>query len=236
MTALLTTDEGSARQEPGAPVRLRIVPLDDPVVDELGHDPRSVYVETFWLPVLGPSTTWLLRKFAAELDDAPGGVELDADDLARRLGIGERQGASSPFARTVKRCVDFQMALWRRDVLAVRRRLPPLARRHVRRLPDSLRREHELTELVTPPRRQSERAAAHGRRLALSLLEYGDDQATAESTLVRWGFHPSHAAACAAAAALEHSRRTAARQHVGAVADVALRPVVRRGPSGAATA
>lgn len=27
----------------------------DPVIDQLGHDPRSAYVERFWLPVLGPS-------------------------------------------------------------------------------------------------------------------------------------------------------------------------------------
>ena len=33
---------------------LRIEAWIDPVIDELGHDPRSAYVETFWLPVLGP--------------------------------------------------------------------------------------------------------------------------------------------------------------------------------------
>lgn len=35
----------------------------DPVVEALGHDPRSLYVETFWLPVLGPtrSTTDTIR-------------------------------------------------------------------------------------------------------------------------------------------------------------------------------
>ena len=31
---------------------LRVEPWPDPVIDELGHDPRSAYVETFWLPVL----------------------------------------------------------------------------------------------------------------------------------------------------------------------------------------
>ena len=33
-----------------------VEPWPDPVIDELGHDPRSAYVERFWLPVLGPST------------------------------------------------------------------------------------------------------------------------------------------------------------------------------------
>jgi hypothetical protein len=118
---------------------LRIEPWRDPVIDEVGHDPRSEYVETFWLPVLGPSTTWLLRHFTIRLADSPEGVELDVEDTARSLGLGERLGENAPFARTIKRCVDFEMAKWRGpDALAVRVRLPPLARRHLRRLPDSL--------------------------------------------------------------------------------------------------
>ncbi len=35
---------------------LHIRPWPDPVIDRLGHDPRSAYVERFWLGVLGPST------------------------------------------------------------------------------------------------------------------------------------------------------------------------------------
>jgi len=36
------------------PATITIKPWLDPVVDVLGHDPRSRYVETFWLPTLGP--------------------------------------------------------------------------------------------------------------------------------------------------------------------------------------
>jgi hypothetical protein len=35
---------------------LRVEPWPDPVIDEVGHDPRSAYVETFWLQVLGPTS------------------------------------------------------------------------------------------------------------------------------------------------------------------------------------
>jgi hypothetical protein len=38
------------------PTTLTIVPWPDPTIDTLGHDPRSVYVETFWLPILGPTS------------------------------------------------------------------------------------------------------------------------------------------------------------------------------------
>ena len=41
---------------------LRIVAWTDPVIDRLGYDPRSIYVETFWLGILGPTCTWLMRR------------------------------------------------------------------------------------------------------------------------------------------------------------------------------
>lgn len=123
---------------------LRIEPWHDPVIDEVGYDPRSAYVETFWLPVLGPSTTWLLRHFAGRLEKCPAGVDLDVEDTARCLGLGERLSPNAPFARTVKRCVDFEMAEWRGPgLLVVRRRLPPLARCYLRRLPACLQSRYE---------------------------------------------------------------------------------------------
>jgi len=36
---------------------IRIVGWPDPVIDRLGYDPRSLYVETFWLGILGPSSS-----------------------------------------------------------------------------------------------------------------------------------------------------------------------------------
>ena len=36
------------------PTTLTIRPWPDPLIDTLGYDPRSRYVETFWLPTLGP--------------------------------------------------------------------------------------------------------------------------------------------------------------------------------------
>ena len=73
-----------------------VEPWPDPVIDELGHDPRSAYVERFWLPVLGPSTVWLLRRLADQLDRQPDGFELDLVDTARCLGVGMRGGRNSP--------------------------------------------------------------------------------------------------------------------------------------------
>ena len=36
---------------------LAVRPWPDPVIDALGHDPRSAYVEQYWLGILGPPTT-----------------------------------------------------------------------------------------------------------------------------------------------------------------------------------
>jgi hypothetical protein len=48
--------EESGRSPATERLWLRIEPWLDPVIDEVGYDPRSEYVETFWLPVLGPTT------------------------------------------------------------------------------------------------------------------------------------------------------------------------------------
>ena len=43
---------------------LDIEPWPDQVIDQLGHDPRSLYVERFWLGILGPSTILLPTSLA----------------------------------------------------------------------------------------------------------------------------------------------------------------------------
>ena len=49
------------------PSTLTIHPWPDPVIDTLGYDPRSRYVETFWLPTLGPTALQLTKQRFREL-------------------------------------------------------------------------------------------------------------------------------------------------------------------------
>jgi len=114
---------------------LIVYPWTDPVVDAVGHDPRSPYVEHFWLGILGPSTTWLLRRLAAAFDVNPDGFELDLPETAGALGLSATSGRHSPFARTLQRCVQFGLAQPHSRGLAVRRKLPPLSQRQLGRLP-----------------------------------------------------------------------------------------------------
>ena len=89
---------------------LSVLPWPDAVIDQLGHDPRSAYVEQFWLGILGPSTTWLLRRLATGLEAAPDGYVLPLAETARSLGLGTPSGRHSPFMRSLHRACQFKMA------------------------------------------------------------------------------------------------------------------------------
>src|SRR2546427_9798851 len=100
--------------------QLTIRPWPDQVIDALGHDPRSAYVEQFWLGILGPSTTWLLRRLATGLEAEPAGFALPLADTARALGLGNQNGRHSPFIRALGRICQFDLAhLQTGDALAV---------------------------------------------------------------------------------------------------------------------
>jgi len=184
---------------------LPVRPWPDPVIDALGHDPRSAYVERFWLGILGPSTTWLVRYLANRLDASPEGFDLDLAATASALGLGARGGRHSPFMRALSRCCQFDVAEARPDgVLAVRRKLPPLTRRQILRLSPELVAAHQAwqeTELALPAHEQQRRRSY---RLALSLLELGEDVQATEHQLARWKFHPTLCREAAAWAADRH--------------------------------
>jgi hypothetical protein len=117
------------------------------------HDPdvtggfacTDTYVETYWLPFLGPSATWALRRIAGWLASAPdSGLWLPVEPLARSLGLGAPVGRNSPARRTIARLVDFRLAYvdHDHDLLAVRTLIPQLSDRAIDRLPGHLLVQH----------------------------------------------------------------------------------------------
>ena len=188
---------------------LTIRPWADEVIDHLGFDPRSPYVERFWLGILGPSTTWLLRRVATGFDTSPDGFELPLAETARALGLGDRGGRHSPFLRSVNRTIQFGMALATGESeLAVRRRLPPLARRQIERLSPALVASHERWQEAQLAELPADQQRRRGRHLALSLVELGEDAEATERQLLRWRYHPALARE-AAAWAWERHRQAA---------------------------
>jgi hypothetical protein len=170
---------------------LIIRPWVDEVIDQLGFDPRSPYVERFWLGVLGPSTTWFLRRIAAGFDVEPTGFDLALAETARSLGLGDRGGRHSPFLRAVNRTIQFGMATAvGGGELLVRRRIPPLARRQVDRLSAEVQADHQRWQQEQLREAPAEAQRRRGRQMALSLVELGEDVEETERQLLQWRYHP----------------------------------------------
>ena len=170
---------------------LWVEPWDDPITDPLGHDPVSQYAELFWLPILGPSSLWLLRRVSLMLQDSPSGFSVKMCDLAHEIGLGNWRGPRSPFQRALDRCCDFQLAVRREESFVyVRRRMPALGRRLVHRLPQRLREMHENWSAAADKSLDSN-PMLRARNLALALLATGDTPESAEQTLLAWGLHPA---------------------------------------------
>ncbi|MBM3730068.1 MAG: hypothetical protein FJW44_04530 [Actinobacteria bacterium] len=126
---------------------LAIYPWVDPIFDSSGFPARSDYVEEFWLGILGPTATWLLRRLASGFDHYPEGFELDLVETAQALGTTYRPGHESPFTRAIERLSIFGLAQKYADGLAVRTHVPLVPDRYLPRLPRHLRDAHAGYEI-----------------------------------------------------------------------------------------
>jgi hypothetical protein len=138
---------------------LHVVPLADTIIEALGHDPCSEYVERFWLPVIGPTSLVALRRLTAYLAAAPDGYPLAVLPFSRELGLGKGIGVESPIVRTLARLVYFRHLTILGDALAVRRMIAPLSRVQADRIPPHIRAElRAWHDRERPPLRKPLRA------------------------------------------------------------------------------
>lgn len=123
---------------------LHIRAWQDPVSDPACHSPRSLYVELFWLPILGPTAIWFMRRASILLEQCPTGYSIPKQHLAQELGLGAGHGPNSPFWRAIQRCCDFNLVYLQNDnTVFVRQRIPALPRRLLKnRLPIRLKLLH----------------------------------------------------------------------------------------------
>lgn len=205
--SLVVADAPDAAPDPRT---LLIRPWEDPVLDHQGHDPRGAYVELFWLPLLGPSATFLARSFARRLEQDPAGFSLPADEAARSLGLGAKAGARSPFNRTLARLAQFRLVhLDAEDLVLARRRFPGLSRAQIAKLPSMLRDAHEAyraAELRAPAVPAMREQA---RTLAATLLQVGETPAEVEAHLRKLRFDVGLARESTVWAVAHHRRPTA---------------------------
>ncbi|MFN8026188.1 MAG: hypothetical protein U0W40_07495 [Acidimicrobiia bacterium] len=101
------------------------------------------------------------------------------------------------------------------DLIAVRRNLPPVPARHLRRLPADTQALH--AQWAEPQGDEAPLAAARkrSRRVAFTLLEQGDDPDRVERVLHEMGFHP---ALCHESAHWAYQRHCEAFDHATALA------------------
>lgn len=123
---------------------LTVIRFCDPLVDEMGHRVDSRYVETYWLPIIGPASVLAARRLAAWLEASDDGeVVLPLEAFGRSLGLSGHVTRSAPVVRTLRRLADFGLAAYGGSRYALRVRFPPLPARHVARLPEFLQQAHE---------------------------------------------------------------------------------------------
>src|SRR3954447_9381205 len=190
------------------PSEIVVTPWTDPVVDSLGHDPRSWYAETFWLPTLGPTSLLLLRHLADRFDRAPERVTLVIAETAAALGLGTGESENAPLLRSMGRLVQFDLACRSADgAYAVRHKVPPVNRRHVRRLPVALQARHEEWIASVSGTSALDLARRRARKVAFTLYELGDDIDAVERQLQRHGIPGP---LCRDAAQWAHQRHQAA--------------------------
>ena len=167
-----------------------------------GFGLRSRYVERFWLPLLGPSATLLVRHLDDALDDVGDDrrsrgrriVPVDFEEIARCLGLGGAASRHGAMSRTLARCVRFGFARPEGpDLLSIRRRCTLLSSRQAARLPATLRAAH--ASWTEPSRSEagpsSDELRWRARTRALELAGRGLTREEIERRLSHCGLHPA---------------------------------------------
>ena len=152
-----------------ATTTLRVTRWHDPIVDERGYEPRSGYVERFWLPVIGPTASWIYRRLTDDLHAHPCGLDVDLSDLAAQMGLAHRPDRTRRFDRALERCIMFGLAQRNGDTLAVRCYAPSVPRRFLERLPAHMVDDHDRLVTHVPDLDAMNRA----HMLAVALLATG---------------------------------------------------------------
>lgn len=122
---------------------LRVDVWSDPVVEAVGHDPRSTYVHEFWLPIVGPSALLVARKMLERLEAAGGPCTIELDELALSVGLGRAVGRNSRITTTLGRLAGFGLVHLANGgdastTVVVRTAWAPLTRAQALKLPPSL--------------------------------------------------------------------------------------------------
>jgi hypothetical protein len=113
------------------------------------------------------------------------------DSVGYDVRLSYTVGTANSFMRSLNRCVLFGVSRPTEGGLAVRRRVPQVATRHLMRMPAHLRQAHQLWSV--PTTRISLDDLERARVLAEAMVETGDDPDAVERQLLALGVTPSAA-------------------------------------------
>ncbi len=118
---------------------LNVEPLIDPIAQPEWLRADSADLLTFATPILGPTATLMVHRFAVYFANGDTYINFLLDDLGATFGVGGI-GDASPLLRAIDRIERFGFGRIDtfRPLLRVRPSIPPLSRRLARRLPGYL--------------------------------------------------------------------------------------------------
>lgn len=133
-------------------IRLIRRPHTNQMVRASGIEPTDPYLEMCWLPVVGPSTTALVRHIAHVTADG-GETHVPLSHLGRQLGLGrvEVPSRNNRLIRTLARAEQFGLAFSSIDVpgtsmtLGINSEVALVPKRLLERLPHAARHYHAAT-------------------------------------------------------------------------------------------
>jgi hypothetical protein len=107
---------------------LVLVAERNPVLETLGHDPRSAEADAAWLHRLGPAAMSAHRRIVLLLEAVGDGHAVPLAALASDLGLPGGTGHNTKIVRTLARLVHYGIATPRGQTLAINLALPPTRR------------------------------------------------------------------------------------------------------------
>jgi hypothetical protein len=120
---------------------LTLKPWDQLLLETFGHHCHSTYVETFWLPTLGPSAFLVGRCITTQFEKQGSPITIGADQLSGWCGISAGQ-----LNRSIERLSKFGLARIETDATLIRAWWPTAP--HVT-LPPDLKQAHGDFQVLT---------------------------------------------------------------------------------------
>ncbi len=175
--------------EPHQIITLNPVSHPDRQVRRVGFDLTDPYVEQCWAPLIGPSSTMLLRRLP-ELWSTQEPAEVEASEFSRSIGLRSSVGKNSPLVRTLDRLVRFKFARpgASEHELDVFTEVPPLGVHQLAKVPQWSREAH--TRLLDAHLEQFDGISEHQAKIAaatarLDRVQHGHDRAPIASAVIQ---------------------------------------------------